>query len=148
MRSCHPNLPVKSRMIDHHVLLESARYNAQERHPIAMLRVHIRLNLEHKAGELIIRRLHQPLRTHARARRGSELEEPIQKWLDAEVCERAPEEHRRQLAGEETVAIELRAGAGQQGHLILQLTRGLTKRLSQAWLRKCLNPHRRPTLVV
>src|SRR4249919_1419469 len=105
-------------MIDHHVLLESARYDTQKRHSIAMLWVHVRLNLKHKSGELVVRRLHQAFRTHARARRGCELEEPIQKGFDAEVRQCAPEEDRRELAGEKAVAIELRAGAGQQGNFI------------------------------
>ena len=135
-------------MIDHHVLLEAARHNTQKRHPIAMLRVHVRLNLEHKAGELVVRRLHDPLRAHARARRGRELEEPVQKWLDAEVRQRAPEEYRRELAGEKAVAIELGAGAGQQGNLILQRTIGLSQRLSQARVGEDLHPHRRSALVM
>ena len=113
-----------------------------------MLRVHVRLNLEDETGELVVRWLHQPLRTHARARRGGELEESIQKGLDAEVCERASEEDRRELAGEKAVAIELGAGAVQQSDLFLQRTIGLSQRLRQARMGEGFHTHRRPTLIM
>src|SRR5207244_6957827 len=148
VRSCHAYLPVQSCVIDHHVLLETARNDTHKRHPITMLRVHVRLNLEHKAGEFLVRRLHEPLRTHARARRRCELEEPVQKRLDAEVRQRASEEDGRELAGEKAVAIELRSGACQQSDLLLQWTVGLSERLSQAWVGEGLHSHRRPTLVM
>src|SRR4029077_8970360 len=56
MRSRHSDLPVQPRMIDHHILLKAARYDAQKRHSVAMLWIHVRLNLEDKAGELVVRR--------------------------------------------------------------------------------------------
>ena len=144
VRSRHPDLPAQPRVIDHHVLLEAARDNTQKRHPIAMLRVHVRLNLEHKAGELVVRRLHQPLRAHARAWRGGELEKGVQEGLDAEVGQRAAEENRREFAGEKTVAIELGARAGQQGDLFLQRTIGFAERLSQARMGERLHPSSAP----
>ena len=147
VRSRHPDLAVQPRMMNHHVLLEATRYNAEECHPIAMLRVHVRLDLEHKAREFVVRRPHEPLRAHARARRRREMKEPVQEWFDAEVRQRAPERP-RELAGEEAVAIELGAGAGQQGNLFLQRTISLSQCLRQARVRERLHPHRSPALVM
>ena len=42
-------------MQDFHAALESPRHNAQERHAVAVILVHVRLNLEDEAGELGIR---------------------------------------------------------------------------------------------
>ena len=50
---------VSSRVfVTEHVLRQPARTDAHERHAIAVTRVHVRLNLEHEAGEVGIARLH------------------------------------------------------------------------------------------
>src|SRR5262245_66282908 len=41
-----------------HVLREPTRTDADERHAIAMTRVHVRLNLEHESGEPFVGRVH------------------------------------------------------------------------------------------
>src|SRR5262249_31500018 len=41
-----------------HVLREPTRTDADERHAIAMTRVHVRLNLEHESGEPLVGRVH------------------------------------------------------------------------------------------
>jgi hypothetical protein len=47
------------------------------------------------------------------------MEESVQKGFNTKVGEGAPKENRRELAGKKAVAVELCAGAGQQGYLFL-----------------------------
>src|SRR5678815_4727282 len=43
-----------------HVFREPARADADERDPIAMARIHVRLDLEYEAAEAIVSRAHDP----------------------------------------------------------------------------------------
>ena len=106
MRPGHPDLASQPGMIDHHVLLKAARTDAKKSHPVAMLRVHVRLDFEHKAGEGLIRRLHLALRARAWTGRRGQIDEGIQKRADAEVGQCAAEEHRREFPGEKAGPIE------------------------------------------
>ena len=62
-----------------------------------------------------------PVDDLARRRRRRELEELAQERLDAEVRERAAEEHRRQLAGQERLLVERVACLVEQRDVLHQL---------------------------
>jgi len=78
-----------------HVLREAAGADTHEGHPIAMPRVHVCLNLEHEPGEALVRRADDADVARARLRLRREVDERLQEGLEAEVGQRAPEEHRR-----------------------------------------------------
>src|SRR5690606_28546372 len=84
------------------------------------LRVHVRLDLEHEAGERSVVRPDRAAVRVARRRWRREREEAREERLDAEVGERAAEERRRGLAPEERVGIELAADLVQQRDLLAQ----------------------------
>ena len=109
VRSRHPDLPVQPRMIDHHVLLESARYDTQKCHSIAMLWVHVRLNLEDKSGELLSVGCTGPIPNSCEGPAvAASWRNPFRKGSTPKFVKRAPEEDRRELAGEKSgYAIEL-----------------------------------------
>ena len=54
VRTGEPHLFARLHVGHHHVALESPRTNAHECEPIAMLRIHVRLDLEDEAGKLRI----------------------------------------------------------------------------------------------
>src|SRR5262245_6870581 len=79
----------------HHVLREPARTDADERHAIAMTRVHVRLNLEHESGEPLVGRLHDTRIARAFLWWRRDLDERLKERFEAEVGQRAAKEHRR-----------------------------------------------------
>ena len=98
-----------------HAAPESPRTQSQERDPVAMVRVHIGLHLEHEARHFFVRRKH-----NARARglrRGSrgKFRQSIHQFAHAEILERAAEKDRREMACAIRIQIEgLTAAAGQR----------------------------------
>ena len=97
-----------------HVALEHARCDADERHVVAVLRIHVCLNLEHKAGERLVRRVHHPAAAITRDGRRSEREKAVEQHLHTEVIHRAAEENGRQFSRADILDIETRAGAVEQ----------------------------------
>ena len=86
-----------------------------------MLRVHVRLNLEDEAGELLLRRLDRAKGRFARRRCRCQLEEFPEERLDAEVRQCAAEEHRDQCTRENFIVIERVARRFQQLEIVEQL---------------------------
>ncbi|MNJ64682.1 hypothetical protein D3C77_606490 [compost metagenome] len=62
-----------------------------------MRRIHIRLDFEHIAGELLVRRLDQSSQAVARFRLRSKAQEIFQKRLNPEIVDGAAEEDRGQF---------------------------------------------------
>ena len=59
VRAGEADRPAQARVEDLHVLLEAPGADPQERHPVAVSRVHVRLDLEDEAGEIGIVRRHR-----------------------------------------------------------------------------------------
>ena len=121
IRPRRANLLPFARVGDHHVLLEHARAHAQERDAIAMPLVHVRLDLEHEAAE--VRRLgrNHAVIAVAALRRRRQFGQRVQERLEAEVRQRAAEEHRRVLEVEIRLVIERGARAGDERGLVDQV---------------------------
>ena len=96
-----------------HATLELARADAHKGDAVAMVLVHVRLNLEDEAGEVLPRGLHGLAgeRVGVRTGAGSQAQEVLEEGLHAEVGECRAEEHGRELAGEHRIEIELGVGA-------------------------------------
>ena len=111
-----------ARVGDHHVLLEHARADAQERHAIAMALVHVRLDLEHEPAEVAAPRAGSRRgRSRGRFGGGASSVKRVQKRLEAEVRQRAAEEHRRVAEVEIRLVIERRARAGDERGFVDQV---------------------------
>ena len=105
-----------------HVLtaLKLAGANTHERNTVAVRLVHVRLNLEHKRGEMRVERVDHTDVSGTRGRRRRHLQELFQERLNAEVSQRGTEEHRRQLALVHSLEIKLVACTGEQLHIVDQ----------------------------
>ena len=92
------------RVADGHVLLEAPGADAQEGHAVAVLRVHVRLDLEDEAGEGLgsSARVDAGRSSVARPGGGASSMQRLEERLDAEVVERAAEEDRRDVAARGT----------------------------------------------
>ena len=77
-----------------HVFDEAPGADAHERDSVAVTRVHVRLNLEHKTGEPIVRRVHGTCVAHSGLWTRRNVDECLQEGLESEVGERTAEEHR------------------------------------------------------
>ena len=103
-----------------HVALEAAAADAQKGHPVAVARIHVGLDLEHEARELIRFRIdgrgfgRARARGQAGPRRGRHIQERVEEKLHAEIGHRAAEEHGRGIAAQHRVAIEAFARALEQ----------------------------------
>ncbi|EYU01626.1 hypothetical protein PA99_2147 [Pseudomonas aeruginosa PA99] len=97
-----------------HAFLVLARADAHEGDAVAVLGIHVRLDLEHEAGELLLGRLHAAFVGGARQRLRRPVDDAVEDLVDAEVAQRGAEEHRGHLALEEGVLVEFVAGALHQ----------------------------------
>ena len=104
------SLPVRDDL-ELHAALEAARADAHERDAVAVRRVHVGLDLEDHAGELLLVGLDHALDRGAVARRRRQVDQRVEHLAHAEVVDRRAEEHRRLLAGEKCAARRTRGAA-------------------------------------
>ncbi len=83
-----------------HVAVELAGADADERDAVAMLRVHVRLDLEDETAKRRIFRRDLNAAHHARFWRGRMFQKTVQQKLHAEIVHAAAEKDRRRFARE------------------------------------------------
>ncbi len=106
---------------DVHAALEDAGADSDEGDPVAMGRVHVRLDLEHQAGELLADLAAAALGQLAGPGSRSEVDHGVQQELHTYVGQRGAEEDRADPAGLEGILVV--AGAGRE-HQLQLLQRG------------------------
>ena len=107
--------------------------DAHEGDAVAVIGVHVRLDLEHEPGHPVLVRLDQAGVGLLRRGRRRECGERVDEITDAEVAQCAAEEHRRQMPFAEGVGIERLAGLPRQRDLVAPgCQRGLGKEGSDA----------------
>ncbi len=132
-------------MINGHVALELPGTDPQERDPVPVPGVHVRLDLEDEAGELVVVHRNHDAVAHPGARWLGVLQEPVEQELNAEVVARAAEEHRREPAGQHLPLVERHAGMVQHLALLQQRpVRPLVQPLPDQWIGKAPDLHRSP----
>ena len=89
-----------------HIPLELAGADFQKSDAGAVIGVHVRVNLEDEAAELLLVRVYRTLDGLHGTRRRGDLEEAVQQLLYPEVIQRGAEEDRCQPAREVLLAIE------------------------------------------
>ena len=97
-----------------HTRLVFAGADAEECDTVAVLRIHVGLNLEHKAGELGLIGFYHPFSCVARLRCRGPIHQGIQHVLNAEVIDTGTEEYRRLRAFQESFKRERLTGALNQ----------------------------------
>ena len=109
-------------VIGSHTALELARANAHEGDTVAVVLVHVRLDLEHETAEVIARGRHglarEAIRVGTRSR--GEAQELLEERLDAKVGEGRAKERGRQLAAGDGIEIKLVTGAVKKLNVIHQ----------------------------
>src|SRR3990167_93232 len=101
-----------------HTLAVFARADTHKGDAVAVLGVHVRLDLEHEAAELFFHRLHGALVGDAGQRLGCPVDYRVEYMVDAEVAQCGAKEHRGQLAVEELLLVELVASTLHQLQLL------------------------------
>src|SRR5690606_21844770 len=122
-RVADPDLPAEARVIEAHAGPIRAAADAHERDPVAVRRIHVRLDLEYEAGQSRLVRAHDARRGGARLRRRRVADERVEQLLHAEVVDRRAEEDGRLLAREIARVIERRRRAADQLDLFLERLR-------------------------
>jgi len=89
-----------------HPARELPRADAQKGNPIAVLRVHVRLDLEHHSRKRRLVRGHRSRRRRSRPGRRRKQEQRIEQLRNPKVVHRATEKHRRQLARQVRILIK------------------------------------------
>ncbi|MNC14827.1 hypothetical protein D3C75_626180 [compost metagenome] len=108
-------------MLDTHPALELPRHNPQEGDPVAVGRVHVRLNFEHIAGKFLVRRFYGTSGTAARLRLRCQLQEVVQEGLHAEIINRTAEEYRCQLTAQHLFIVKSISCHVKQLQILAQL---------------------------
>ena len=106
-------------VVDPHPALEASRADPDERHAVAVARVHVGLDLEHERGEVLVDGTQGAVVDRPRQRRGRELAQRVQQQPDAEVPRRRAEQQRDQLAAQERLGVELAADLVDELELLL-----------------------------
>jgi hypothetical protein len=110
-----------------HARRVAARADAEEGDAVAVLRVHVGLDLEDEAGERRFGRLHHAHAAVARLRRRRPVDQRLQDLAHAEVVDARAEEHRALLPARKAVEVEGRAGAADQLDVLAQLAISIGK---------------------
>src|SRR5437762_1373318 len=114
-------------MLHFHRLPIAAGTDAKERDPVSMLRVHVRLYLEHEAGKSGLRGMHDPCFAVARLRWRRPFGKRVQNLPNAEVIDCRPEENGRLTACKEFGELERMACATDELDVVAKRVRLLEK---------------------
>ncbi len=107
------------------VALESAGADAQEGDPVAVARVHIGVNLEDEAGELVFVGQYLALLRWAGARLGGDLHEAVQQLLHAKVVDGGAEKDRADGLAQVFFTLEFGVYFVDHLHLFAQFVGGV-----------------------
>jgi len=105
-----------------HAALEATRAHARERQTVAVIGIHVGLDLEHEAGEVGIQRAFVVVHVDAWQRWRRQLGHRVEQGAHTEVGERRTHEHRCALAGQERRKVDVGTDGVEQttaieGHL-------------------------------
>ena len=103
------------------VALERPGADFQEGDAVAVVGVHVGVDLEDEARHLLLGRLHAPRLGLRGARRGGDVDETFEQLAHAEIVDRRAEEDRRQIARQIGVAVEGIVDALDQFRILAQL---------------------------
>ena len=96
---------------DHHPPLEPPGAHPHERHPVAVRRVHVGLDLEHERRERVVELAGGAVDVEPGRRRRRQVDDAVEQQADPEVGERRADEHRRLLARQEQLDVDRRRPA-------------------------------------
>ena len=108
-------------MIYFHACVKFAGDNTHKRNPIAVILVHIRLNLEYKGRKILLKRINHSLIRRSCKRCISHLKKMLQEGLHTKVCQRRTEKYRRQFTFGHEVKVKLRTRTIQKLNFLQKL---------------------------
>ena len=114
------HLAIHAHVLDLHTGAVATRADAEESDAVAMLGIHVGLDLEDEASERRFGRLHQAFTAVAFLRRRRPVKQRLQDFLDTEVIDPRAEEDRRLLAGKEINEVEGAARTADQVNVVAQ----------------------------
>jgi len=126
-------------VMDLHAGLVAAGTDAEERDAVAVLRVHVRLDLEHETGERRLGGIDLARAAVARLRRRGPLDQRLQDFAHAEVVDAGAEEDRSLAAGEEGGDVERRARAADEVDVVQQRGEFVGEQLGEARIVEALD---------
>src|SRR5688500_2347038 len=95
----------------------------QERNPVSVFWVHIRMDLEDKSAESFLLRLHNPHRGFARYRCGSNAYERVKQFFHSEIIHGAAKKYGRHLSVQVIIRIEVRVYTLDKFNVCAELAR-------------------------
>ena len=104
---------------DDHASFETAGADPNEGNAIAVGGVHVGLDLEHEAGEMLLQRPAFALGVEAGLRRGDQFHHRVEQLAHPEVCHGRAEKGRGGFVGQERFDVQVGADLGQQLDLLL-----------------------------
>ena len=110
VRTCEPHLLAGARMKHGHVPFKFAGADSDVRDAVAVLRIHVRLNLENEPGKIPGARFDHFFARSPSLGRRRVLEESLQDQFDTKIVHRAAEKNRRRAAGQNLLIVEFRSG--------------------------------------
>ena len=111
----------RAHMAHLHTFFIATRTDAQKRDAVAMARVHVRLNLEHKAGERGLGGGDAALLRRPALRRRRPIHEVVEHLAHAEVGQRGAEKYRRKTSGAKGTNLEGVAGPAHQFNVLQEV---------------------------
>ena len=127
-----------------HAARQPPRADAHEGDAVAMVRVHVGLDLEDEAGHAVLVRRDEARVGRLRPRRRREFGERVDEVADAEILQRRAEEHRRQVPLAEGLERERPAGVlGERDLLAPSLAFLLRQQRLDGRARRAVDRHRR-----
>ena len=103
------------------VALEATRADFQKRDPVAVVRVHVRMDLEHESGQFLLVGRHVALERMRLAGRRRDTDEAVEQLADSEIVQCAAEKDRRDLALAVAVEFERRINAFDELQIVAQV---------------------------
>ena len=105
------------------IAFENSRTNLQEGDPVAVVRVHVRMDFKEESGQFGFVRVDVALRRMRFPRRRGDVDKTVEQLADAEIVQRAAEENRRDRSGPVTVQFERRIDPFDQFQVVAQMLR-------------------------
>ena len=105
------------------VTLETAGANLHEGDATTVVRIHIGMDLEHEAGEVILIGIHLTLQGLHRTGRGSDVDEAIEQLLHSKVVQCRAKEDRGNISSQIGIHVERRIYTLDHLHILTQLGR-------------------------
>ena len=117
-RAAHHDVLAGAHLVQLHAPVEMARAHAEEGDAVAVVAVHVGLDLEYEPGDGGLPRLDDANVGRVRARFRGVLRQQLEQGVHAVTAQRAAEDDGGQVAGAVGIGLEIRVGGARQFHVL------------------------------